>query len=40
MTESLSYRKKPVDLLCKSMDWFSYYMDLRRERVKTADDFI
>ena len=30
----LSYRNQPIDLLCKSMDWFLYDMDLRHERVK------
>ena len=40
MTESPSYKKNSVDLLCKSIDWFSYDMDRRGERVKTAGDFI
>ena len=30
----LSYRNQSIDLLCKSMGWFLYYMDLRYERVK------
>ena len=31
---SLSYRNQSIGLLCKSMDWFLYYLDLRQERVK------
>ena len=31
---SLSYRNQSIGLLCKSMDWFLYDMDLRHERVK------
>ena len=27
------YTNQPTDLLCKSMDWFLYDRDLRRERV-------
>ena len=34
MTESLSYRNQPTDLLCKSMALFLYDRDLRHERVK------
>ena len=30
----LSYRNQPIDLLCKSMDWFLYDNDLRQERVE------
>ena len=28
MTTYLSYRNQSIDLLCKSMDWFLYDMDL------------
>ena len=31
---SLSYRNQPIDLVCKSIDWFVYHRDLSRERVK------
>ena len=31
---SLSYRNQSIDLLCKSIEWFLYDRDLRRERVK------
>ena len=31
---SLSYRNQSIGLLCKSMDWFMYDLDLRHERVK------
>ena len=31
---SISYRNQSIDLLRKSMDWFLYDIDLRRERVK------
>ena len=34
MVEGLSYRKRSIDLLCKSMDWFLYARDLRHERFK------
>ena len=30
----ISYKNQSIDLLCKSMDWFLYDNDLRRERVK------
>ena len=30
----LSYRNQPIDLLCKSMNWFLYDKELRHERVK------
>ena len=30
----LSYRNQSIDLLCKSMDWFPYDIDLRHERVE------
>ena len=30
---SLSYRNQPIDLLCKSMDWLLYDINLRHERV-------
>ena len=30
----ISYRNQSIDLLCKSMDWFLYDIDLRHERVK------
>ena len=30
---SLSYSKQSIDLLCKSVDWFLYDIDLRYERV-------
>ena len=30
---SLSYRSQSIDVLCKSMNWFLYDMDLRHERV-------
>ena len=32
----ISYRNQSIDLLCKSMDWLLYDIDLRRERVKWA----
>ena len=32
----LSYRNQPIDLLCKSIDWFLYHKDLRQERVKAS----
>ena len=32
--KSLSYKNYTIGLLCKSMDWFLYDMDLRHERVK------
>ena len=35
MTEALSYRKQPIELLCKSMAWFLYDRDLRHEIVKS-----
>ena len=31
---SLSYKNQPIDLHCKSVDWFLYERDLRHERVK------
>ena len=31
---SISYRNQSIDLRSKSMDWFLYDIDLRRERVK------
>ena len=31
----LSYRNQPIDLLCKSMDWFLYDNGLRHERVNS-----
>ena len=31
--KSLSYRNQSIDFLCKSMNWFLYGKDLRRERV-------
>ena len=31
---SLSCRNQSIELLCKSMNWFLYDMDLRHERVK------
>ena len=31
---SLLHRNQSIDLLSKLMDWFLYYWDLRRERVK------
>ena len=30
----ISYRNQSIDLLCKSMDWFLYDIDLLHERVK------
>ena len=30
---SLSYRNQPIDLLCKSMEWFLYDRDLRHKRI-------
>ena len=32
----LSYRNQSIDLLCKSVDWFLYDNDLRRERVNAS----
>ena len=32
---SLSYRNQPIDLLCKSMDWFLYDNGLCHENVKS-----
>ena len=32
--KALSYKKKSIDLLCKSVDWFLYDRELRHERVK------
>ena len=32
--KTLSYRKQPIDLRSKSMDWFLYDTGLRHERVK------
>ena len=34
MTVVFIIKKQSTDLLCKSMDWFLYYRDLRHERVK------
>ena len=33
-TEAVSYRNQFIDLQSKSMDWFLYDINLRRERVK------
>ena len=35
---SLSYRKQPIDLLCKSMDWLLYDKGLCHERVNPIHD--
>ena len=35
----LSYRNQPIDLLCKSMDWFLYDNDPRHERVKMMTEW-
>ena len=32
--KTLLYRSQPIDLLCKSMDWFLYHKDLRHEGVQ------
>ena len=32
----LSNRNQPIDLLCKSMDWFLYGWDLRHERLNVS----
>ena len=36
---SLSYSNQSTDLLCKSMDWFLYDRDLRRERANVLSSF-
>ena len=33
---SLSNRNHSIDLLCKSVEWFLYDRDLRRDRVKSV----
>ena len=35
----LSYRNQPIDLLCKSMDWFLYDNGLRHESVNLERRF-
>ena len=37
---SLSYRNHPIDLICKSVDWFLYDRDLRHERVNMDNESV